>query len=559
MKYLNKKLLVILLLALGIRIFISCYDFLFQIFFVDDAFYYFKIARNITSGLGITYDGIQQTNGFQPLFLILILPFFLLGKNSIILPLHLVAIFLSLLILGTGIILYKISRTVVDEWYALFIVAIWSFSPIVVDKELNGMETGLNLFLIAATTYYYSSNILNHISNLKSKKIIILGILLGLVILSRLDGLIFLGVIVIHLSYCIIKEFRGIGWFKKLVRSIVPLTAVVLIFVVPLLMFNYNAAGSIMPTSGQAVRYMSQNYGFDFLNFRFGIYQPTSFLHDIPMQYYLENIFFSFMKLLRHLPYTSYVARTFYDILRAPEGNILLAEGKIRILLSLAMLAFLSILWKTSPRSNSRWKILFFYSTLLIMAYSFYAFGQWFYHRYYFVVAFMGTIWGGQFLFSIDSIFRRRLIIRRVFKILIVIIFAMFYLLQWRQVFSQLHRNQNLNLYRMVKVVEKKTPKEAVIGCFQSGILGYYSDRKIINLDGVVNQEALMAMKENRLGKYVAKEGITYIMDRPYVLNTLFFRHLGYCKTIKEITPIHKRFFHIYRINYDNTFTKIEQ
>jgi hypothetical protein len=218
LKNLNKKLLVILLLALGIRVLISCYDFLFQIFFIDDAFYYFKIARNITQGLGITYDGVTKTNGFQPLFLILILPFFLLRENNIILPLHLVAIFSSLLSLGTGIFLYKISKTVVDEWYALFILAIWSFSPIVVDKELNGMETGLNLLLITATTYHYVSNITNHTSDLKFKKILILGILLGLVILSRLDGAIFFGVIVIHLSYRIIKEFGKMGWFKRLVR-----------------------------------------------------------------------------------------------------------------------------------------------------------------------------------------------------------------------------------------------------------------------------------------------------------------------------------------------------
>jgi len=84
--------------------------------------------------------------------------------------------------------------------------------------------------------------------------------------------------------------------------------------------------------------------------------------------------------------------------------------------------------------------------------------------------------------------------------------------------------------------------------------LGYYSDREVINLDGVVNQEALMAMKENQLGEYVARKGITYIMDWPYLLNTLFFRHLGDCKSIQEIIPIHRGFFHIYRINYSSTY-----
>jgi hypothetical protein len=426
----------------------------------------------------------------------------------------------------------------------------------VVDKELNGMETGLNLFLIVTTTYYYSSNIVNNLSDLKTKKLFILGILLGLTILSRLDGVIFLAVIVIHLSYRIIKEFRGMERLNKLKMSIVTLIAVVLIFVGPWLLFNYNISGSIMPTSGQAVRFMSQNYGFDFINFRFGIDQPSSFLHDIPIRYYLENVSFSFIKLLRHLPYTSYVAGVSYDILKTPMGNYLMTKELIEILVLLAMLLLFSILWKSSPRSNSAWKILFIYSILLIAAYSFYIFGQWFYHRYYFAIAFMGTIWGGNLLFYIDSSFKKRLSIRRAFKTIIVIVFVVIYLLQWKQIFSELPRNQNLKLYRMVKVVEKKTPKEAVIGCFQSGFLGYYSDRKVINLDGVVNQEALMAMKENRLGEYVAKEGMTYIMDWPYILKTLFFRHLGNCKSIQEIIPVHKGFFHIYKVNYNSTYTE---
>jgi len=379
LKQLNKGLLVILFLALGIRVFISCYDFLFQIFFVDDAFYYFTIARNIASGLGITYDGIHTTNGFQPLFLVLIAPFFLLGKNNIILPLHLVTVFSSLLSLGIGIILYKISKSVMDEWYALFILAIWSFSPIIVDKELNGMETVLNLFLVAATTYYYISRITNHISNLKSTEIFTLGILLGLVILSRLDGIIFSAIIIIHLSYRIIREFEGDLCLKKLMKYISPLICIVSILLLPWLVFNYNVSGSIIPTNGQAVRFMSQNYGFSFINLRFGIDQPTSFLNNIPIQYYFENIFFSFMKLLRHLPYTSYAARAFYDALHVSEGNLLFAKGMIRIVVSLVTLVLLYILWRVSPRSNSAWKILFFYSIFLVAAYSFYAFGQWFY------------------------------------------------------------------------------------------------------------------------------------------------------------------------------------
>src|SRR5438105_15832144 len=42
--------------------------------FEDDAFYYFRIARNIALGHGSTYDGVNSTNGYQPLWLAVLVP-----------------------------------------------------------------------------------------------------------------------------------------------------------------------------------------------------------------------------------------------------------------------------------------------------------------------------------------------------------------------------------------------------------------------------------------------------------------------------------------------------
>jgi len=196
--------------------------------------------------------------------------------------------------------------------------------------------------------------------------------------------------------------------------------------------------------------------------------------------------------------------------------------------------------------------MLFFYSILLIGAYSFYAFGHWFFHRYYFSIVFMATIWGGYLIYSADVRLSRRLFIPSLFKVFILMLFLSLSLLQWRQIISERHKNQNLRLHTMVKIVEQIIPQGSVIGCFQSGIIGFYSDRKTINLDGVVNQNALRAMQENRMGEYVERERINYIMDWSFVLDTLFFRHLGEYKSLLEFTPVHKGFFHIYKISHQD-------
>lgn len=44
--------------------------------FDDDAYYYFRIAHNIVTGAGSTYDGFGRTNGYHPLWMLLLLPIF---------------------------------------------------------------------------------------------------------------------------------------------------------------------------------------------------------------------------------------------------------------------------------------------------------------------------------------------------------------------------------------------------------------------------------------------------------------------------------------------------
>ena len=49
----------------------------------DDAFYYFKIARNIINGAGCSFDGLAPTNGFHPLWMVFLLPIYFLVPESL--------------------------------------------------------------------------------------------------------------------------------------------------------------------------------------------------------------------------------------------------------------------------------------------------------------------------------------------------------------------------------------------------------------------------------------------------------------------------------------------
>ncbi|RME22092.1 MAG: hypothetical protein D6798_16635, partial [Deltaproteobacteria bacterium] len=45
----------------------------------DDSFYYLEIARNIAAGRGSTFDGLQPTNGYHPLWMAICVKLFAAG------------------------------------------------------------------------------------------------------------------------------------------------------------------------------------------------------------------------------------------------------------------------------------------------------------------------------------------------------------------------------------------------------------------------------------------------------------------------------------------------
>src|SRR3990172_9284841 len=54
----------------------------------DDVYYYFKVAQNISEGHGSTFDGINPTNGYHPLWMTICIPIFALARLDLILPLR---------------------------------------------------------------------------------------------------------------------------------------------------------------------------------------------------------------------------------------------------------------------------------------------------------------------------------------------------------------------------------------------------------------------------------------------------------------------------------------
>ena len=98
----------------------------------DDAFYYFTIARNIAIGNGVSFDGLSPTNGFHPLYVILLIPFFQFNFNNINVPVHLGLTTLSIFNVMTAIFMYKTIIMFGRKKVALYSTLIWLFNPYII-------------------------------------------------------------------------------------------------------------------------------------------------------------------------------------------------------------------------------------------------------------------------------------------------------------------------------------------------------------------------------------------------------------------------------------------
>lgn len=154
----------------------------------DDAFYYYQAARHAIAGNGISFDGINLSSGFHPLWMVVCLPVFALQGENGFLALRVLVMVSALLLAGGSVLLYRMVRQVLSERVAVIISVIWAFSWSLhrVITQM-GMETGLNAFAILLVLYLLVT--LDFNQKVPVKALLSLGLALSFALLSRLDNI----------------------------------------------------------------------------------------------------------------------------------------------------------------------------------------------------------------------------------------------------------------------------------------------------------------------------------------------------------------------------------
>ncbi|MEW6178431.1 MAG: hypothetical protein AB1522_00750 [Chloroflexota bacterium] len=159
-------------------------------FTTDDAFYYFQVARNISDGKGSTLDGINPSNGYHPLWMMVLVPVFSLARVDLFLPLRIVILISAILSLGTGIFIYRFLSRFIRQPLAMLTATVWVFFPPLhrVVTQL-GMEAGINAFFVMVLLWQVSRFVAKPPEQSGLKDRLLLGLLAALALFSRLDNI----------------------------------------------------------------------------------------------------------------------------------------------------------------------------------------------------------------------------------------------------------------------------------------------------------------------------------------------------------------------------------
>ena len=436
------------------------------IFSSDDSFYYYLTAKNITLGNGATFDGINPTNGFHPLWMTTLLPIFYFAGEDQDIALKTVYSILTILYFASIFISWKIADRIAGRkpaWLSLLLFT----NPIIFNHFFNGLESGLLIFLLLLTIRLTQTR--DMISpEMPIANRLMLGLMLGLVFLCRLDT----AFLLIGLAISVLVFYRVRLWPTTDIVNIIKLySPVVVVFVIiasPYFIWNYSVNGHLTPISG-AIK--------------------TSF----------PDISFNarYLTFAGWLPYNLFVAGTLMCFLI----SLLLKNSYLRTLHASrgASNAFLIIIF-------GLWG-----GCLLHYTYSI-AFTQWgtFYWHFASYVPFIIILFCLLTRYILAATKNSKLTIAALASTL----FAASTVLQVVTIREK--SRMHAQWHNAAKWVDENLPPDAVLGMTDCGYFAYFNNRTTINLDGLINgydyQQAL-AEGTDALRAYFESCGLQYLCD----------------------------------------------
>jgi hypothetical protein len=437
----------------------------------EDGYYIMAIARWIALGHGVTYDGESLSNGFQPLWTFLCAPFFWLADGDRVtgircaLGLH--GLFYALGALMTGALFARIvDKLAVGSRSGRAIAAlVFLSSPFIWWNSFNGLETSLSIACLLASILCYIS-----IDRKKKVHLVGCGVLLGFVVLARIDTVIF--VILLAGAQLARKESWKVRIFDAACLA-VPAALVSS----PWWAYNVIVFGHLTPSSGLALQDWAPTRSRYMSSISVLIAAVTS-----QFDWFLSSD--TWPRAFARTPVVGVAIYWLWPELRALFRT--LDRAIIEILSVLALFVAFILVWYPS----SSW-------------------ASFFYSRYFAPASILGVLfWSLVILKFVERVHRSVAVVGlAVVAAQIPVLVALNYSGPLRQAL----------LAAQVPLAKEHVPANDWVAGVQSGTLGFHRDR-VANLDGRVNFAALGYRHD--LDRYLRERGIRWIVDRAWIIRS---------------------------------------
>jgi hypothetical protein len=458
----------------------------------DDGFYYLQIAREVARGAGSTFDGVNSTNGYHPLWLLCLVPIYWVTSASDVALLLAVVLQAVLTAIGVGMT-YRIARFDLGRFGAIAGAMLWVHAQLPYRTALSGMEYSLHAVTVLSVIYVCRSRFAQALP--PTRAYVMLGVVLSLAFLARLDGLLLFGCIGPAMVLRE-REARGAAAIRRLLALSVPVVGVVLLYVG----VNMWLFGDPLPVSGVIKRDWSA---------RLLAQDPLYRSHG-----WLVAKAFNLFWPLGHM---------------RPAYVVFLMAGSV----GLATVWLMGVIVRMRRTSQPPRVTLFprfppwsgpvvLFGTMqlalyLVVYHDGYSFQRW----YYVVQPWLGAM---AMATAAERAWRWARRVHRPVRrarypfamipmaaIVGVLIASLRTIGQWHD--EALLGSSREPPYAAAQWVAANVPGGAIVGSWNAGMIGYLSGRRVINLDGRVNSWDFYRTKQFDLCRYWRESGITYLVD----------------------------------------------
>ena len=212
----------------------------------DDAYYYFEVARNIAHGEGVTFDSLAPTNGFHPLWTWVLVPVFALFGDTLWLPIRIAVCLSVVCVAATAIVIQGLLARLGAPRAGELAALTWLLNPFTFVLALRGMPVPLATLLFAVSIAWVAR--MRSAEDYGPRAMAVLGLTVGAFGLARTDAVLWAASAGAVIAWGLLRA----GRVRGLASGGLAAVAATLLVLAPWFAWCLDTFGSILQTSQQA-------------------------------------------------------------------------------------------------------------------------------------------------------------------------------------------------------------------------------------------------------------------------------------------------------------------